>query len=198
MADCRKEPGAVIPRRPAPPAYRGLVCKARSALAPAGQRPPLSPFALLRQFVNLAFDRFEVERGGLLHRRKIDRRLRQREDFLLHLDEAPELTGKKAVHVALGRVVPGLTSQRGRPLERILSEVDDTWHVRSGLFVRPSERLLEELEFEGIDPDCAEVRSAEVPDLVALRRPFAKQQVKLIVAVQVVLVSPIPKPHTLQ
>src|SRR5262249_37883368 len=111
MADRRKDPGAVIPRRPAPTAYRGLVCKARSALTPAGQRPPLSPFALLRQFVNLAFDRFEVERGGLLHRRKIYRRLRQRGDFLLHLDETPELTSKEAIHITRGRVVPRLTTQ---------------------------------------------------------------------------------------
>src|SRR5262252_5642077 len=134
--------------------------------------PRLSPFALLHHFVDLAFDRFEVERGGRLHGRKIDRCLRQGEDLSLHLDETPELAGKETVGVTRGRVVPGLATQRGRPLERVLAKVDDTWHVRGGLFVRPAQSLLVELELEIINADSAKLRSTEVPDLVALRWPF--------------------------
>ena len=44
----------------------------------------------------------------VLHRRVIDRRLREFCDSLLDQDEAPELAGEEIVHVAEGAVVRGL------------------------------------------------------------------------------------------
>ena len=42
------------------------------------------------------------------------------------------------------------------------------------------------------------VRPAEVEELVALRRPLARQQVHLVVAVEVVLVGPVAELHALE
>jgi hypothetical protein len=85
--------------------FRSLGAEPAVICAPPGHATtgPRFPFDLL-------LDRFEVERGRS-HRRKIDRRLGQGKDFLLHLNETLELTGKDAIHITRGRVVPRLTAQ---------------------------------------------------------------------------------------
>jgi hypothetical protein len=59
----------------------------------------LLPFAALHHLINFLFDGFKIERGRLLHRRIIDLRLRQLEEFLLHENEAPELASIETVCV---------------------------------------------------------------------------------------------------
>ena len=77
----------------------------------------------------------------------------------------------------------------GGPFERILAQVDDRRHVRRDLFARPAPRLLQELELEVVDPQGAQLRAAEVEQFVARRRSLARQQIHLVVAVQMVLVG---------
>ena len=74
----------------------------------------LLPFAALHHLINFLFDGFKIERGRLLHRRIIDRRLRQLEDFLLHENEALELTSIETVRVTAAQVVEGLPAKRRR------------------------------------------------------------------------------------
>ena len=57
----------------------------------------------------------------------------------------------------------------GTSLERVLTEIDNGRHVRFDFFARPAIGLLDELELEIVDPNRAEVRAAEVEDLVAVR-----------------------------
>src|SRR5947209_4046691 len=69
-------------------------------------------FAALHHLINFLFDGFKIERGRLLHRRIIDRRLRQLEVFLLHENEALELTSIETVRVTAAQVVQGLPAKR--------------------------------------------------------------------------------------
>ena len=145
----------------------------------------------LDHLVDLPFHGLETERGGRLHRRKLDGRLRQRSHMLLHQDEAPEFAGIEVVHIPTAHVVHRFAAYRRRPLERVLADVDDCRHVGRRFLTRPAPRLLIELELEVIDAKGAKVRPAEIEQLVARRRPLAGQEIKLIVAVQVVLVGPV-------
>src|SRR5262249_48151893 len=59
----------------------------------------LMAWPVLAHLLDLLLHRFEVERRRVLHRRIIDRRLRQLRDILLHEHEAPELAGEEVVAV---------------------------------------------------------------------------------------------------
>ena len=63
---------------------------------------------------------------------------------------------------------------------------------------RPAVRLLVELVLEIIDADGTQMRAAEVEEFVTLGRPFAQQQVHLVVAVEMVLVGPVAELHALE
>src|SRR5580704_6150886 len=165
---------------------------------PAVVKACLLPFVRLHHLLDLLFDLSEVEGRGLLHRREVDERLRRRAHGLLDLDEAPELARHEVVHVAAALVVERLAADRRRALERILAQVDDRRHVGRHLLARPAERLLVELELEVVDADGAELRLAEVEDLVPRRRSFAGDQVHLVVAVQMVLVGLAVHLHALE
>src|SRR5580692_11715244 len=156
---------------------------------PAVVKVRLLPFVRLHHLLDLLLDLGEVEGRGLLHRREVDERLCRRTHSLLHLDEAPEFARHEVVHVAAALVVERLAADRRRALERILAQVDDGRHVGRHLLARPAPGLLVELELEVVDADGAELRLAEVEDLVPRRRSFARQQIHLIIAVQVVLVG---------
>ena len=123
---------------------------------------------LLDHLVDFCLDRLEVEGRRSLHRRIIDRRLRQLRHLLLHEDEAPELAGIEVVHVAAAQCRWRLAADRRRSLERILADVDDVGHVGRHLFARPAVGLLEELELEVVDAEGAELRPAEVEQFVPL------------------------------
>ena len=158
----------------------------------------LLPLVTLDHLLNLLLDRGKVEGRGLLHRWELDERLCRGCHGLLHLHKTPELPREEVVHVSTGHVVGRFAADRRRPLEWILTQVDDRRHVGRRLLARPTERLLVELVFEIIDTDRAELRFAEVEDLVTRRRTFAGQQVHLVVAVEMVLVGPIADLHALQ
>jgi len=98
----------------------------------------LLPFVTFDHFVDFSLDLIEVEARWCLHRREIDRRFCELRYRLLHRDEAPELSAVEIIHVAAAEIVHGLTPNRRRSLERILTDVDDPWHVRVQLLSRPT------------------------------------------------------------
>src|SRR5262245_61266971 len=108
-----------------------------------------------------------------LHGWKLDRRLRKICHRVLYVDEAPELTAKEVVHVTAPEIVHGLLLDRRRPLERILTDVDDRWHVGVYLRSRPTIGLQVEPVLEIVDPDSAELRTTEVEEFMPHRWPFA-------------------------
>src|SRR6516162_9107120 len=95
----------------------------------------------------------------------------------------------EVVHVAAALVVERLAADRRRALEGILANIDDRWHVGCHLLAGPTERLLVELVLEVVEAKRAELRLAEIEDLVPRRRPGAGDERRLVVAVQMVLVG---------
>src|SRR6185295_12339912 len=80
----------------------------------------------------------------------------------------------------------------------ILPDIHHARHVRRNLPAGPALRLLEELELEIIDPKGAQARPREVEKLMALGRPLVLQEVRLVVAIEVVLVGPVAEPRALE
>src|SRR5215469_18346651 len=134
-----------------------------AALVVAGS---LLPFVRLDHFLDLPFYRLQVETGRRLHRRKLDGGLREFGHFLLHHHKPPKLARIKVVREALGRIIEGLSSERRRPLERVLPNVHHDRHIGSGFLSRPSPWLLEENILEVIDAKRSQVRPTEIEQLV--------------------------------
>src|SRR5205085_12484128 len=63
---------------------------------------------------------------------------------------------------------------------------------------RPTLRVLVELELDIVEANGAQLRAAEIEQLVALGRSVAQQQIRLVVAVEVVLVGPVAELHPLE
>src|SRR6476660_5271559 len=102
---------------------------------------------VLDHLLDLGLYSFKVERSRSLHRRIVDRGLRQLSDVLLHLDEAPELPAKEVIAVAEGAGVSRLAANSGRALEGILAVVNYRGLVGGGFSTRPPMGLLEEHKF---------------------------------------------------
>src|SRR5262245_37686419 len=94
------------------------VCSRSSSLASLLARGALRRFHLL---LELGLECFEVEARALLHRRKLEERLRRLGNLLLDVGEAPELEHEPVV-VRDRPVVPAVV--HARALERIKTEVD--------------------------------------------------------------------------
>src|SRR6516225_6910963 len=142
------------------------------------------PFAILDRLVDLGLDGIVVEARGCRHRWEFDGRLRKLCHLLLHPHKAPS-----------SLIVQRLTASRRRPLERILTDVDGRWHVRVHLLSRPTIGLLKKNVLEIVEPDSAELRSAEVEDFMPHRWSLALKQVHLVVAVEMVFVGPVAELH---
>src|SRR5262249_14529814 len=151
----------------------------------------LLPLLLLYLLLDFLLDRFQVERSGRLHWRGVDRCLGALGDGLLHPHESPELPSGKNLSITKSPHVRRFATYVRRPFERVLSDVDEHGHVRRGLLTRPAPGLLEECELEVIQPNRAQVRAPEVEQLMTRRRPFAFEQIHLVIAIQVILVSPV-------
>src|SRR5262249_24721342 len=158
----------------------------------------LLTFAVPDHLLDLLLHRIEIEGCRVLPRRVVDRRLRQLCDVLLNHDEAPELTGEEADGIARGAGVPRLAAKIRRALERILANVDQAGHVRGDLFARPAPRLRKERELEVVDANRAQLRTAEVEQLLALGRALAGEKIHLVVAIEMVLVGSVAELHALQ
>src|SRR5262249_15855612 len=66
------------------------------------------------------------------------------------------------------------------------------------LFTRPAPRLLEKRELEVVEANGAQRGAAEIEHLVTLRWTLAGEKVRLVVAVEMILVSPIAELHALE
>src|SRR5438132_13649804 len=149
-------------------------------------------------FLDFPLHRVQIESGWRLHWRKVDSRFRQLRYRLLYDDEAPEFSRHEIVHVAAAEIIHVFAADRRSPFERILAEVDNHRHVRRDLFPWPALRLLVELEFEIINPEGTQVRTAEVKEFMTSGGTIAQQQIYLIVAVEVVLVGTLTQLHPFQ
>src|SRR5262249_34057029 len=116
--------------------------------------------------LDLPFHSFQIETCRRLHGRILDCCLREFGHFLLHHHKAPKLACIKVVREALGGIIPGLSSQRRRSLERVLPYVHYDGHIGSGFLPRPAPWLLEENILEVIDSNCTQVRPTEIEQLV--------------------------------
>src|SRR5262249_38580053 len=155
------------------------------APAIAGYR--LLTFAVPDHLLDLLFHRIKVEGGRVLHRRIVDRRQRQLLDKLLDHDKAPELPGGEVIHVAGGARCKRLAANTRRAVERILTNVDHRGHVRGGLFAWPAPRLCEKRKLKVVDANRAQLRAAEVEQLLAFGWTFAGEEIHLVVTVEMVL-----------
>src|SRR6185437_1150164 len=97
-------------------------------------------------------------------------------DCLLNADKPPEFASVEVIHIPTAKIVEALPTNRRRPLEWILTDVDHRRHVRRNFRTRPALRLQIELVLEVIDADCAKMRTAKVEELVAGGRRLALQQ----------------------
>jgi hypothetical protein len=79
-------------------------------------RPPvvltvrLLPSLVPDGLIDLLFYRIEVERGRVLHRRKLNGRFRELRHILLNHHEAPKLARIEVVHIAAAEVVYALAA----------------------------------------------------------------------------------------
>src|SRR6266568_4688435 len=80
----------------------------------------LLPFVVLHRRVDLLLHRIEVERGGGLHRRILDRRHGKFCHLLLDQNEAPEFAGHEVIDITESSIVEALVVKRRCSLKRIL------------------------------------------------------------------------------
>src|SRR5580704_16235402 len=150
------------------------------------------------RLVNLLFDRIQIERSGVLHRRIAQRRAGEFRHLLLHQDEPPELSGVEVVTVAERAVECAFAPDHREPFEGILAKVYQTGHISDDFRPRPSSWLQEELKLHLVQADCAQFGSGEVKQLMSLRRPLALDQLELVVTVEVISVIPIAELDSLE
>src|SRR5215468_182869 len=156
------------------------------ALARSGRLLARAALCRLHLPLEFGFEGFEVEARPLLHRRELEEGLRGLGDLLLGVDEAPELVGEPVV-VSDRPVV--LAVVHAGPLERIEAEIDQDRPVHPHCRAQPSGGLIGKAIFVVLDPHGAQRAFREVEDLAALRGTFAGDEIRLVVAIQVHLVS---------
>src|SRR5205085_5376135 len=170
----------------------------------SGERPRversgrLLALVALDLFLDLSFYGLEVEARRRLHRRKFDGCSRQSADLFLNNDEPPEFAAHEIVHVASAGVVQAFSAGYRRSLKRILADIDDGWHVGGVLFARPPVRLLEELKLEVIVAKGTKMGTGKIEDLVASGRALARQNIHLVVTIEMVLVGAAFQCHALE
>src|SRR5271166_267720 len=146
-------------------------------------------FRLGHFLLHLRLDRVEIEAGAALHRRIVEESL----DFLAHQlldeDEAPELI-LEPVEVLLRAVLRAVVRPAGA-LERIEAQVGDVGHVRVRLLAEPARGLVDEPELVIVDAHRADRAFAKIEDLVTRGWSLAGDGGGLVIAIQMVLVSPV-------
>src|SRR5262249_51900601 len=142
------------------------------------------------------FHSVKIEARAPLHWWVIDERLEFLGHHLLDEHKTPELI-LEPIEVLLRSVLcpvsgPTLT------FERIEPQVDQVGHVRVGLLTQPALGLVNKAELVVVEPHRADRAFAEIEDFVTSGWPFAGNSIHLVVAIEVVLVSPVAKLHTLE
>src|SRR5262249_27215570 len=142
------------------------------------------------------FHGVQVKAGTPLHWRVIKECLKFLGDYLLDEHKAPELE-LEPIEVLLRTffrpiIGPALT------LERIEPKVDQVGNVGMSLFTQPAAGLIDESKFIIVKAHCPNGAFAKVEDLVALGWTFAGNGIGLVVAIKMVLVSPMAEFHTFE
>src|SRR5258708_23299223 len=148
---------------------------------------------MLQLFRHFIYDRVKIETRAALHLRVIKKGVQCLAHYLLDKYKAQELEFEP---------IEVLLSPRFRPmvwpalaLERIEAQVDEIRHINVRLFTQPAVGLVNEPVLVVVNANRADGAFAEVEDLVALGRTFAGDGVRLVVTVQMVLVSPVTEFH---
>src|SRR5207302_2023853 len=123
-----------------------------------------------------------------LHGRVIKEGLERLTHYLLDEHEAPELI-LEPVEVLLCPFFRPI-AWPAHALERIKAQVGDVGYVRLSLLTQPAGGLVDEAELVIVDAHRPDSAFPEVEDFMTIGRAFAGDQVYLVVAVQMVLVSP--------
>src|SRR6185437_2538065 len=151
---------------------------------------------LLHTFRHFRLYGVEVETGSSLHWRIIDEGREFLPYDLLDEDEAPELE-LEPIEVLL-RAFLGSMVGPAQAFERIEAQVGDVRHVRTGLLAQPAVGLVDKAILVIVDAHCAYRAFAEVEDLVPRGRALSGEHVDLVVAVQMVFVSPVANLHAFE
>src|SRR4029077_6799224 len=147
-------------------------------------------------FRHLCFHCVKIETRAPLHRWVIEKGLKFLAHHLLDEHKTPELE-LEPIEVLLRAffrpvVRPALT------LKRIEAQVYQVRYVNMSLFTQPATWLIDETILVVVNSHRADCAFAEVEDFVTLRWALARDGSHLIVAIQVVLVSPVAEFHTLE
>src|SRR5262249_48871393 len=130
---------------------------------------------------DLLLDGVQVERSWFLNRRGLGEGLAELRDLLLDEEEAPEF------------LLEPLNLLHGLPptclFPRVQAEVSQDRPVHFDRAAKPALRLINEAVLVVADAHRPESRLREVEDFVARGRPFAGDEVKLVVAIEVNLVG---------
>src|SRR5262249_22988048 len=137
------------------------------------------------------FHRVEVKRRRLLHRRIFNRCFGELGDILLNHNKTPKFASEEVIDVARSPVIKRLAANRRRPFKRILTNVDQGWHVPGGFFARPTPGLLEKHELKVVEANRPQMRATEVENFMPRGWSLAFKQVHLVVTVEVILVAPV-------
>src|SRR5438094_5840098 len=155
-----------------------------------------SRLRLFHLFRHLRFDGIKIETRAFLHWRIFEEGLEFLAHHLLDENKAPELE-LEPIEVLLRAffrpiVWPSLA------LKWIETQVDQIWHVNVCLFTQPALGLIDETIFVVVDTNRADRAFAKIEDFMTRGRTLAGDSIHLVVAIQVVLVSPVAKFHTLE
>src|SRR5215471_705782 len=129
---------------------------------------------------DLFFDRFQVERSRLLHRRKFNETFGELAHDLLYENATPQLIGEPRI------VVDGST--QARAFERVQPDVGQNRKVRFDCAAQPTSWLVDEAILVVVNAYGAKRSFGEVDDLLAFGWPLARDQVHLVVTVEMYLV----------
>src|SRR5437867_9741948 len=138
---------------------------------------------------HLCFDGLKIETRAPLHWRVFEEGLDLLGNQLLNENKAPEFV-LEPVEVLLSTVFRPIAGP-ARALERIQAQVGDVRHVRMGLLAHPTSGLVDETKLVVVNTDRADGAFAEIEDFVTRGRTLAGDGGHLIVAIQMVLVSPV-------
>src|SRR5215471_10197432 len=129
---------------------------------------------------DLFFDRFQIERSGLLYRRKFNETFGELGDNLLNENAAPQLISKPRI------VVDGST--KACAFERVQPNIGQNRKIRFYGAAQPATGLVDEAILVIVYADGAKRCFSEVQDLVALGWPLARDQVHLVVTIKMDLI----------
>src|SRR5208283_791043 len=172
--------------------------RAAPASRPRSLEIGLLGFVRLYHFLDLGLEGIQVERGWVLHRRIVDGCHCKLTHSLLHEDKSPELARHEVIHVSRRASVECFAADVRQALEGILPDVYHRRHISFQFLSWPAIGLLDELELEVIDAERTEFGAGEVEELMTSGRSCTRQDGKLVVAVQVVLVGAVAELHALE